>query len=100
MILFKCPGCKETHSINDTWTWNGSTAAPTFSPSVLVRGVQLTDKGRAEYEAWCDSDDLKREEPFDHVNTVCHSFVRDGMIQYLDDCTHELRGQTVELPMW
>ena len=30
--------------------------------------------------------------------TYCHSFVTDGRIQYLDDCTHELRGQTIDLP--
>jgi hypothetical protein len=29
---------------------------------------------------------------------VCHSFVTDGRIQFLSDCTHELAGQTVDLP--
>jgi hypothetical protein len=28
----------------------------------------------------------------------CHSFIKNGMIEYLNDCWHELRGQTVELP--
>lgn len=28
---------------------------------------------------------------------VCHSFVRDGRIEFLSDCTHALAGQTVEL---
>lgn len=28
----------------------------------------------------------------------CHSFIREGKIQYLNDCSHDLRGQTVELP--
>jgi len=32
------------------------------------------------------------------VHKVCHSFVTDGNIQYLGDCTHELAGQTIELP--
>jgi len=31
-------------------------------------------------------------------NRVCHSFIRDGKIQYLSDCHHHLAGQTVELP--
>jgi hypothetical protein len=31
---------------------------------------------------------------------VCHSFVTDGRIQFLEDCTHELAGQTVDLPEW
>lgn len=29
---------------------------------------------------------------------VCHSFVRNGRIEYLGDCTHHLKGQTVDLP--
>lgn len=29
---------------------------------------------------------------------MCHSFIRDGFIQYLSDCTHHLAGQTIELP--
>jgi hypothetical protein len=28
---------------------------------------------------------------------VCHSFVTDGKIQYLSDCTHAMAGQTVDL---
>jgi hypothetical protein len=30
----------------------------------------------------------------------CHSFVREGKIEYLGDCEHYLQGQTVELPEW
>jgi len=28
----------------------------------------------------------------------CHSYVTDGRIQFLNDCTHDLAGQTVDLP--
>jgi hypothetical protein len=28
---------------------------------------------------------------------ICHSFIKDGNIQYLNDCWHHLKGQTVEL---
>lgn len=28
----------------------------------------------------------------------CHSFVTDGRIEFLGDCTHLLRGSTVDLP--
>ena len=28
----------------------------------------------------------------------CHLFVTDGKIIYCGDCTHELSGQTVDLP--
>ena len=31
---------------------------------------------------------------------VCHSFVTDGNIQFLSDCTHSLAGQTVPLEAW
>jgi len=28
---------------------------------------------------------------------VCHSFVKNGKIQFLKDCTHKLAGQTVDM---
>jgi hypothetical protein len=28
---------------------------------------------------------------------MCHSFIKDGVIQYLNDCWHHLAGKTVEL---
>ena len=34
----------------------------------------------------------------DPTVTRCHSFVREGRIEFLSDCTHALAGQTVELP--
>jgi hypothetical protein len=44
---------------------------PTVSPSIL----------------FCPDEPARR----------CHSFITNGMIQYLDDCHHALRGQTVAL---
>lgn len=76
-LHFWCPGCDEIHGISiapGAWTWNGDAEHPTFSPSVLVTGG--AQNGR------------------------CHSFVRDGNIQFLGDCTHALAGQTVPLPEW
>lgn len=29
---------------------------------------------------------------------MCHSFIRNGNIQYLTDCSHHLAGKTIELP--
>lgn len=29
---------------------------------------------------------------------LCHSFIKNGKIQYLSDCEHCLKGQTIELP--
>ena len=29
---------------------------------------------------------------------TCHSYIKEGKIQYLSDCWHKLKGQTIELP--
>ena len=29
---------------------------------------------------------------------TCHSYIKEGKIQYLSDCWHSLAGQTIELP--
>ena len=84
-VAFYCPGCKTNHGVwiegstknpmNEcTWTFNGDFDKPTFVPSILVR--------------WSH----------ENKTNVCHSYVKGGMIQFLDDCTHDLKGQTVELP--
>ena len=105
-IAFWCPGCKEAHQIaigdgpGPRWGYNGNPDKPTFTPSVLVTGVNFTEKGEADYEAWCAAGYPKRTEPFENAPMVCHSFVTDGRIQYLGDCTHELANQTVDLPPW
>lgn len=67
-----CPGCKYWHLFDKRWTFNGDEQNPTFSPSMLVNP--------------------------DFPERRCHSFVRDGKIQFLNDCYHELKGQTVDLP--
>ena len=61
------------------WTFNGNMDSPTFSPSIL-----------SSYEQWVGTPKERKH--------VCHSFVTDGKIQFLSDCTHSLAGQTVELP--
>jgi hypothetical protein len=96
-IRFNCPGCaladgfsgvhilpvkwtppgREQSSANAGqahWDFNGDMEKPTFGPSILTR------QDRAGV-------------PF-----VCHSFIREGMIEFLGDCTHELAGKTVPLP--
>lgn len=76
--LFFCPGCRAPHQCDQRWEFNGDEASPTFVGSVLVR----------------------RNVGEEQVATVCHSYVRDGKIQFLGDCTHALVGQTVDLPDW
>jgi hypothetical protein len=90
-VYFTCPGCKCDHGVwteqwvkdnnpdgspiyGPIWEFNGDMNKPTFKPSILVQS-SYADK-----------------------HEVCHSFVTDGKIQYLGDCTHELAGQTVEIP--
>lgn len=104
---FWCPGCDDVHGINvgeggpPRWGWNGNVDKPTFTPSILVRGVSITEQGEADYDAWMAAGCPPRNgKAFDHRNTVCHSFVTDGRIQFLGDCTHTLAGQTVDLPDW
>jgi Family of unknown function (DUF6527) len=72
---FRCLGCGFVHHVRTAgnapvWEWNGDTERPTVSPSILVRTR----------------------------DTVCHSFIENGQIRYLDDCTHALAGKTIELP--
>lgn len=91
-VGFWCPGCKSAHYIPvDTgakrpgaWAWNGSVDAPTFQPSILI-----------SYNGSQDDPDFPDVPP-----ETCHSFVTDGNIQFLGDCTHELAGQTVPIPDW
>ncbi|HPA21469.1 MAG TPA: DUF6527 family protein [Verrucomicrobiae bacterium] len=52
-----------------SWEWNGDTDRPTLNPSILT---------------WSDQ-------------ARCHSYVRDGRVQFLPDSTHEFARQTVDL---
>jgi hypothetical protein len=71
------------------WTWNGSTEAPTLRPSVLTNGTyRMTD---AEYDA------IRSGAKIEPCPWRCHSWINDGAAQFLDDCSHELKGQTVAL---
>lgn len=97
-LMFWCPGCDGAHIVRvgegdgPRWGYNGNPDAPTFTPSVLVRGVdRLTDEEHEQVMAG------QHVEP---RSIVCHSFVTDGRIQFLADCTHDLAGFTVDLPDW
>ena len=52
-----------------SWTWNGDTEKPTLRPSILTNSHLFR----------------------------CHSFVNDGCVQFLSDCSHEKANTTVEL---
>lgn len=75
-LLFWCRGCEMHHGVyvsgsgHPVWGFNGDYRAPSFTPSILV-----------------------------HRPIRCHSFVREGWIQYLPDSTHAFAGQTVPLTL-
>jgi len=107
-LSFRCPGCKSVHAISfggaNTWNWNGNADKPTFTPSVLVRnGHHAPNFNPASDNCWCkyNSEQIAAgEKPSSFECCVCHSFVTDGRIQFLSDCTHKLAGQTVDIPDW
>lgn len=97
-VLFRCPGCDDNHQISvGTWTFNGDLERPTFTPSVLVRAVQW---GGAPEPTKAATRRARHPNVAAGGQTVCHSFVAEGRIQFLGDCTHVLAGQTVDLPEW
>lgn len=84
---FYCPGCKHQHSypVNSDgsgWQFNGSLESPSFTPS-LDNTVKVKNEITGVYDV---------------LKSKCHLIMTDGKIQFLSDCTHELAGQTVELP--
>ena len=91
-VFFRCPGCNgRPHMVRigsdgkpgvRPWGWNQSMTTPTFNPSILIT-YNGHDAG------------VGNAPP-----AVCHSFVRDGRIDFCADSTHALSGQTVDLPDW
>lgn len=82
-VLIFCPGCEAVHSLtikrsSPCWEFNGDLESPTFSPSLLV------------YETKGPDGNI--------YSPRCHSFIREGRIQFLTDCGHSLAGETVDLP--
>jgi Family of unknown function (DUF6527) len=98
-LMWYCPGCEMCHGINydkgpgPRWIWNNDVNKPTFSPSVLVHhnhpaGHTNENPAPVGY----------RKSGGAYIDDVCHSFVTDGKMQLLSDCTHKLAGQTVDIP--
>ena len=104
-LMFFCPGCQTHHSVyhgegpGARWQWNNDPDHPTFHPSVLVRsGHYINNKPPGE--CWCTYNKDHPDEPVKFTCNQCHSFITAGKIQFLDDCSHALAGQTVPLPEW
>jgi hypothetical protein len=74
--LYFCPGCGYEHAFSlksesGNHEFNMNLDKPTVSPSLLQNFVP---------------------------GKLCHSYIIEGKIKYLNDCQHSLAGQTVELP--
>lgn len=101
-IFFECPACEMLHGINcsegrgPTWSWNGDVDKPTFSPSVLVRYRKGNPPATMDNLGKITSGEITQK----ITNEICHSFVRNGKIEFLGDCTHALAGKTVDIPEW
>jgi hypothetical protein len=75
------------------WTWNGDTEKPTLKPSIKsTHGHYLGGT-----PCWCDYNREHPNEPHHFTCFICHTWINDGQAIFLDDTTHELRGQTVDL---
>ena len=92
---FWCPGCESMHVVDSGWTFNGNYDRPTFTPSILVTGGHYLSTWKVGDSCWCT---FNKEHPdCKFVCGRCHSFVTDGSIQFLDDCSHALKNQIIRL---
>ncbi len=99
-LMFVCPGCAEgrrsgvhmlpvnfgglANPVSPAWDWDGKFGTPTLGPSILSH-IEPYEEGTGK--------------PLG----VCHSFLREGIFEFLSDCTHSLAGQHVpipDLPTW
>lgn len=60
-----------TDETSPNWEFDGDLKYPTLNPSILTG----------------------KDTP-----NICHSYLKVGVFQFLDDCTHELRGYYVDMP--
>lgn len=88
VLVFMCPGCEfmmegaglhrlpvNANGVSPSWDWDGNLEAPTLSPSILTK-----------YE-WGPQKEERR----------CHSYLRNGVFEFLGDCTHSLKNQHVPM---
>lgn len=90
---FFCPGCGHDHVFYTgknyepkvRWSFNGNVNAPTFGPSLLNRWGKQADPH------WKEPTEI--EAPVNGWSGRCHLFVKDGLINYCNDCTHSYNGK-------
>lgn len=81
-LRFICPGCESlgfpglhmlpvnSKTKDPSWDFDGNLESPTLTPSILTK----------------------------YNDHICHSYLKDGVFKFLDDCTHELAGKEVPIP--
>lgn len=102
-LMFVCPGCvaggpdgyEGLHMLpvntptgqnigQPSWDWDGNLEAPTLSPSILTNGTR--------------SEDARRNDDGTFRFPRCHSFLKEGVFEFLGDCEHPLANQKVPMP--
>lgn len=63
----------KTSGPQPVWSFNGDRIRPTVSPSILV------------------------QYPRDGKENICHLFMKEGKLEYLTDCTHDMAGKIVDM---
>lgn len=108
-----------------TWQWDGNLESPTFSPSLLCYSSAHRCEPKKHYVPCEDydnceekthmilNDDWRANGPKEYGHQTphtadpvwgnCHSFLRNGVWEFLGDSAHKLAGQNVPLtplPDW
>ncbi len=101
-VMFICPGCGSKHVVRvkgaSPWAWNGSADKPTFAPSIRTTSGHFSPGFSGS--CWCTFNAEHPDDPTSFKCFSCHSYVTDGKIAFLADCSHALAGKTVEIPDW
>lgn len=71
-----CPGCRQLHIFN------------VYEPNSYSNAIWT----------WDGNVDRPTFSPSMNIVGRCHYFLKDGKIQFLSDCKHELASQTIDLP--
>jgi hypothetical protein len=78
--MFICQACGNCHFfIEPLWGWNQDREKPTVTGSILIHAHPGTPG-------------VFKDTP------RCHSLIKDGQIQYLSDCSHDMANKTIEIP--
>lgn len=99
-VSFWCPGCNCHHSVpvtgDNCWDLSGTSDAPTLSPSLSTTSGHYTPGWKGP-DCWCTYNATTTPKvPFEC--SKCHLLLTNGMLIYLSDTTHALKGKTIPLP--